>query len=434
MSSWRGLLAAVGLGLVVAGCQVSDLPKHLKPLSPALVAKIDRLNMTKTSPILVRIFKEESQLEVWKQTRQGDFALLETYEICAWSGGLGPKKKEGDRQSPEGFYTIYPAQMNPNSNYHLAFNIGYPNKYDASLGRTGSFLMVHGDCSSRGCYAMTDEQIEEIYALGREAFRGGQRAFQVQAFPFRMTPENMAKHHDDPNMPFWAMLKDGYDHFEVTHREPQVAVCDHKYVFDAEAKNGQTFRASSACPDYQVPQDIWIAVASKQRQDNEMTQQILAQMERREQREQEWEARKATLAGVLNRNKSDDAAEGAAAETTAAEAPAAGAKAKDAVVPAAAPEAVPAAPADEDDAARMMLIASGVPVPAPSPRASSERVAPTPAAAEEDGSDEVAKSTALALVPETAGGAIGLGRDAVSGAADKVGNAFNRVNSVMPWK
>ena len=144
-------------------------------------------NMDEESPILVRLFKEESELEVWKQDRDGRFALLKTYPICRWSGDLGPKIKEGDRQAPEGFYNITPAQMNPNSQYYLSFNIGYPNAYDRAYGRTGAHLMVHGDCSSRGCYAMTDEQIAEIYALGARSFFGGQTSFQVQAYPFRMT-------------------------------------------------------------------------------------------------------------------------------------------------------------------------------------------------------------------------------------------------------
>ncbi|NNC27627.1 murein L,D-transpeptidase, partial [Salinisphaera sp. USBA-960] len=129
--------------------------------------------------------KEESALEVWKQTRTGKYQLLDEFEICKWSGKLGPKFKEGDRQAPEGFYEITPALMNPNSSYHLAFNLGYPNSYDRSHGRTGSHLMVHGACSSRGCYAMTDEQVQDIYALARDSFKGGQRSFQVQAFPFR---------------------------------------------------------------------------------------------------------------------------------------------------------------------------------------------------------------------------------------------------------
>ena len=172
--------------------------------------------MDKDSPILVRIFKEEAEMEVWKKNRDGEFALLKTYPICRWSGDLGPKKKEGDRQAPEGFYTITPGQMNPNSNYYLAFNTGFPNAYDRAWGYTGSELMVHGDCSSRGCYAMTDEQIQEIYALARESFFGGQKAFQFEAFPFRMTALNMAKHRNNPNFAFWKMLKEGYDHFEAT--------------------------------------------------------------------------------------------------------------------------------------------------------------------------------------------------------------------------
>jgi murein L,D-transpeptidase YafK len=130
--------------------------------------------------------------EVWKIDDSGRFALLRTYPICRWSGDLGPKLQQGDRQAPEGFYTITPDLMNPNSSAYLAINTGFPNAYDQANGRTGQFLMIHGDCSSGGCYAMTDEQIAEIYALAREAFFGGQRSFQVQAYPFRMTPLNMA--------------------------------------------------------------------------------------------------------------------------------------------------------------------------------------------------------------------------------------------------
>ena len=130
--------------------------------------------MAKESPILVRLFKEEAELEVWKQDRTGRYALLKTYPICRWSGDLGPKIKEGDRQAPEGFYAITPGLMNPNSQYYLAFNLGYPNAFDRAHDRTGAHLMVHGDCSSRGCYAMTDEQISEIFAMGRESFFAGQ--------------------------------------------------------------------------------------------------------------------------------------------------------------------------------------------------------------------------------------------------------------------
>ena len=221
---------------MLAGCNPEDVTptgRSLAPLSDKMVSEIASKQMDKGSPILARLFKEESELEIWKQNQDGQFALLKTYPICRWSGDLGPKKKEGDRQAPEGFYTITRGQMNPNSNYYLAFNTGFPNSFDRAHGYTGSELMVHGDCSSRGCYAMTDEQIQEIYALARESFYGGQKEFQFQAFPFHMTALNMAKHRNNPNFAFWKEIKEGYDDFEATHQEPKVAVCDKRYVFDA---------------------------------------------------------------------------------------------------------------------------------------------------------------------------------------------------------
>jgi len=215
----------------------------------------------------VRIFKEEAELEVWKQDADGQFALLKTYPICRWSGELGPKIKEGDRQAPEGFYNITPGQMNPNSNYYLAFDLGFPNAYDKANDRTGAFLMVHGDCSSRGCYAMTDEQIQEIYALGRDSFMGGQKSFQVQAYPFRMTALNMAKHRNNPSLAFWRMIKEGNDHFEATKAEPRVDVCEKRYVFDAaapaNASTPLTFHPRDKCPVYEIPAEIASAVKDK---------------------------------------------------------------------------------------------------------------------------------------------------------------------------
>ncbi len=187
-----------------------------------------------------RCSRKNSELEVWKQDTTGQFQLLKVYPICRWSGELGPKKVEGDRQAPEGFYSITPGLMNPNSNYYLAINIGFPNAYDKANGYSGAFLMIHGDCSSRGCYAMTDEQIGEIYSLARESFLGGQKQFQIQAYPFRMTAANLARHRTNPNMPFWKMIKEGNDHFEVTHLEPKVDVCERHYVFDAQPPANST--------------------------------------------------------------------------------------------------------------------------------------------------------------------------------------------------
>jgi murein L,D-transpeptidase YafK len=268
----RALLAPVLItaAVMLAGCNAEDgiapTGRAAAPLSDKTLALISSKNMDKESPILVRVFKEESELEVWKQDRGGQFARLKTYPICKWSGDLGPKKKEGDRQAPEGFYTITPGQMNPNSNYYLAFNTGFPNTYDRAHGYTGSELMVHGDCSSRGCYAMTDEQIQEIYALARESFFGGQRAFQFQAYPFRMTALNMARHRNNPNFAFWKMLKEGYDHFEATKVEPRVAVCEQRYVFDADSE-GRPFNPRGACPAYKLDANIAEAVLDYNRQE-----------------------------------------------------------------------------------------------------------------------------------------------------------------------
>ncbi len=252
----------------LAGCFSESMfatnERASKQLSPEMVALIEKKGMTKESPILVRIFKEESELEVWKQTTEGKYELLKTYPICRWSGDLGPKIKTGDRQAPEGFYMITPGLMNPNSSYYLSFNTGFPNAFDRALNRTGSNLMVHGDCSSAGCYAMTDEQIGEIFALAREAFTGGQRAFQVQAYPFRMTPKNMARHRNNPNIAFWRMLKEGNDHFEVTHQEPKVDVCDRRYVFNAIPFDPtQPFNAQQKCPVFDQPIEVAEAVKAK---------------------------------------------------------------------------------------------------------------------------------------------------------------------------
>ncbi|MDI4664881.1 murein L,D-transpeptidase [Xanthobacter autotrophicus] len=266
----RMVALAATAALALAACNQTDAEvarKANKPLSPQMVSLLGQKDMSPASPMLVRIFKQEAELEVWKATSDGSFALLKTYPICRWSGELGPKVRMGDRQAPEGFYTITPGQMNPNSSYYLSFNLGFPNAFDKAYGRTGEFLMVHGDCSSAGCYAMTDEQISEIFSLARESFAGGQRAFQVQAYPFRMTPKNLARHRNNPNMAFWRNLKQGYDHFEVTKQEPKVNVCGRAYVFDAEAVPGRSFDANASCPPYQVAPQVASAVAEKQRSD-----------------------------------------------------------------------------------------------------------------------------------------------------------------------
>ncbi|WP_439500008.1 L,D-transpeptidase family protein [Bosea sp. (in: a-proteobacteria)] len=224
-------LVALTLGACEEG-RYSGSARHNIPIPSATYALMSEKGMSKDQPILIRSYKKESELEVWKRKPDGRYALLKTFPMCRWSGQLGPKVREGDRMAPEGFYAISPAQMNPNSSYYVSFNMGYPNAYDRSLGRTGAHLMVHGACSSAGCYSMTDDQIGEIYALVREAQNAGQKAVQMQALPFRMTPENLAKHRMDPNIAFWKNLKEGTDYFEIAKDEPQVAVSGGRYIFN----------------------------------------------------------------------------------------------------------------------------------------------------------------------------------------------------------
>ncbi|WP_024816562.1 hypothetical protein [Methylopila sp. 73B] len=283
MSVVRSAFAAVAAlaAFIVAGCkdEQATTARSIQSIPAATVALMSEKGMKRTDPMLLRIYKEESKAEVWKKRSDGRYALLKSYDICRWSGTLGPKIKEGDKQAPEGFYSVSPAQMNPRSNYYLSFNIGFPNKYDQALGRSGRHLMVHGDCLSAGCYAMTDAQIAEIYALARESFAGGQKAFQVQALPFRMTAENMARRRNNPNIAFWRNLKEGSDNFEVTKLEPKVDACGKKYVFNASAGPLSSFEPTAACPTYTVQPEIAKAVAAKKRADDAVIAALTKSME-----------------------------------------------------------------------------------------------------------------------------------------------------------
>ncbi len=267
--SGRLALVALTAGLLSACQETGTGSKAFRPIPSDTLALMERTGTNKNAPVLIRAYKKESELEIWKMKANGEYALIKTFPMCRWSGQLGPKRREGDRQVPEGFYTITPGQMNPNSAYYLSFNVGYPNALDRAQGYTGGSIMVHGVCSSAGCFSMTDPQIEEIYAIAREAFAGGQRAIQMQSLPFRMTAENLATHRLDPNMAFWRQLKEGTDRFEVTKREPQVNFCGRRYVFDASsAVPGLTLEASSACPPLKQDAQVAALVAEKQRADD----------------------------------------------------------------------------------------------------------------------------------------------------------------------
>ncbi len=194
-----------------------------------LQARLEATGTQMGDAVFIRIFKKEALLEVWIK-KEERYIHLKDYAICAYSGHLGPKLREGDKQAPEGFYRVYPRQLNPHSKFHLAFNLGYPNAYDRAHHRTGSYLMVHGNCVSVGCYAMTDAKIEEIYGLVAAALRNGQPYVPVHIFPFRMEDETMDTYSENRWYDFWMELKEGYDYFEAEEVPPEVEVVDGKYV------------------------------------------------------------------------------------------------------------------------------------------------------------------------------------------------------------
>jgi len=195
-----------------------------------LPARLADKGLTLGEPVFIRVFKQDSSLEVWMKNRAG-WQLFRSYAICRWSGNLGPKLMTGDHQAPEGFYTVTERQLNPNSRRYLAFNLGFPNAYDRSHGRTGAFLMIHGGCTSVGCYAMTDRNVDDIYRLVAAALANGQPSVSVHAFPFRMTEANLALHAQSKWAPFWRELKTGYDRFEETREVPMASVVNGHYVF-----------------------------------------------------------------------------------------------------------------------------------------------------------------------------------------------------------
>jgi len=203
----------------------------IKKVRPKLERELNKKGLSYGSSVFIRIFKKTKELEVW--LGKGDkFRLFRIYKICTYgSGNLGPKLRRGDGQAPEGFYFVPSYRMNPESRFHLSFNIGYPNKFDRTRKRTGSALMVHGKCVSIGCYAMTDNNIEEIYALADAAFKNGQSFFRIHIFPFRMTQSNLDKYKKSGWSGFWKNLKEGYDFFEDLGKPPDVDVKNKHYIF-----------------------------------------------------------------------------------------------------------------------------------------------------------------------------------------------------------
>jgi murein L,D-transpeptidase YafK len=192
--------------------------------------RLAALGVKRGTPVYIRIFKFESELELWVE-KDGHFERFATYPICLWSGRLGPKLKEGDRQAPEGFYTVDADALNPNSRMHRSFSLGFPNVFDRAHGRTGSFIMVHGGCASIGCFAVTDPAVDEIWRMVTAALEAGQVRFPVHVFPFRMSERAMGFRKGYPWHDFWTDLKKGYDLFEPDRIPPAVSVCNGRYVF-----------------------------------------------------------------------------------------------------------------------------------------------------------------------------------------------------------
>jgi murein L,D-transpeptidase YafK len=249
LTGWGAVAAATSIILAASDPSFADDTKATAPIPAQTLALMAAKHTSPSAPVLIRTYKKEAELEVWKLARDGRYVHIKTFPICRWSGQLGPKQTQGDRQAPEGFYPIARRQMNPNSHYYLSFDTGFPNAYDKAHNASGAYLMVHGTCSSAGCYAMTDKQIGEIYAIAREAFAGGQEAFQFQAFPFRMSAQNMAKYRADKNIDFWRQLKEGSDRFEATGEEPVVNVIAGRYAFarsrdPAKEEAAQAFHAA----------------------------------------------------------------------------------------------------------------------------------------------------------------------------------------------
>lgn len=202
------------------------------------------------SPVFIQIFKQERVLELYVKMGE-QYQLLDSYKICNFSGGLGPKRRQGDFKSPEGFYSVQRNQLKPDSRFYKAINIGFPNAFDRAHGYEGNYLMIHGACVSVGCYAMTDSGIDEIFQFVTAALVFGQPNVQVSIYPFRMTDDNMQRHKYSNYIDFWKQLKPGYDYFVATRQPPVVSVADGNYVVNKPLSNAIQPQLAS---NYRLPE------------------------------------------------------------------------------------------------------------------------------------------------------------------------------------
>jgi murein L,D-transpeptidase YafK len=227
--------------LLAGGCQTTmPLSKPLDPLKPdprrgsapqseRMVQRSEAAGADRSAPVLIRIFKASNELELWKKSKEGEYRLVATYRVCRYSGELGPKLRQGDRQAPEGFYSIGPAQLNPYSVEFVSLNTGYPNAFDRAHGRSGGDVMIHGGCRSAGCFAVEHGPAQEIFTAVRDALAHGQKEVQLHVFPYRMTATNDLVYKDSRNSDFWNQLRPGYQRFETTHQDLNVRVTKGRY-------------------------------------------------------------------------------------------------------------------------------------------------------------------------------------------------------------
>ncbi len=223
------------------------LPLPGTPNVAILDERLREKGVSLNSPMLIRVFKSESELEVWKESN-GTFVLFATYPICHWSGSVGPKLRDGDKQAPEGFYTVTRKQLFHVGRWPKSLYLNYPNMYDQSLARTGNLILIHGGCTSVGCFAMTNPVMDEIHRLSLAATESGQDHIPIHVFPFRMTKDNWETHERSPWQAFWINLKEGYDLFEKSKLPPRVSVCEGQYKF-APGTSARDSGALDACGD-----------------------------------------------------------------------------------------------------------------------------------------------------------------------------------------
>jgi murein L,D-transpeptidase YafK len=215
---------------------IGQLPLPGTPNISQLAERLAAKKMAAGNHMLIRVFKASSELEVW--LKSGDrYELFSTYPVCNWSGTLGPKLNEGDKQSPEGVYTVTSQQLHLIGRHPRSLNLGFPNALDRQMSRTGSYILIHGGCGSVGCFAMTNPVIEEVFSLASAALnKGGQDAVQVHAFPFRMTEERLKAYSLNEWYDFWRNLKDVSDSFERTRQPPRITVCEGRYWVEDSAQ------------------------------------------------------------------------------------------------------------------------------------------------------------------------------------------------------